>query len=268
MWKWEAEGQPKAVVVIVHSAYEHHSRYAWLIQKLRSSQFHVVMGDLPGHGVEVEQESELDEYVHKEKFDTYLVYVKKLFDVGIAEGLPLFIIGHGMGATLVLRVLQEEKVECAGVVLSSPWLALEHQPPKLTNMLAKLTPTMKINHQIGIEQLTRNYDVYVDLREDKYYSSMVTASWYKDLQNLMKTVSQAEPEIYDIPFLLHSAERDKITNIDEAKNWLFNRELSELQYKKWPLLYHDIHLEPEREEVFLYTESFMHGVLRSLGYIV
>ena len=30
MWKWEAEGQPKAVVVIIHSAYEHHRWYAWL----------------------------------------------------------------------------------------------------------------------------------------------------------------------------------------------------------------------------------------------
>ncbi|MET1013120.1 MAG: alpha/beta hydrolase, partial [Paenisporosarcina sp.] len=34
MWKWEAEGQPKAVVAIIHSAYEHHRRYAWLIEKL------------------------------------------------------------------------------------------------------------------------------------------------------------------------------------------------------------------------------------------
>lgn len=50
MWKWDAEGQPKAVVAIFHSAYEHHAWYAWLIEKLRGSGFHVVMGDLPGHG--------------------------------------------------------------------------------------------------------------------------------------------------------------------------------------------------------------------------
>ena len=46
MWKWEAEEKPKAVIVIVHSAYEHHRRYAWLIEKLRSSNCHIVMGDL------------------------------------------------------------------------------------------------------------------------------------------------------------------------------------------------------------------------------
>ena len=65
MWKWEAEGQPKAVVAIVHNAYEHHSRYAWLIQKLRSGGFHVVTGDLPGHGAEARQNTSrrhFDEY--------------------------------------------------------------------------------------------------------------------------------------------------------------------------------------------------------------
>ncbi|MEG0386151.1 MAG: alpha/beta hydrolase, partial [Solibacillus sp.] len=50
MWKWEAEGQPKAVVAILHSAYEQHHWYAWLIERFRSAGFHVVMGDLPGHG--------------------------------------------------------------------------------------------------------------------------------------------------------------------------------------------------------------------------
>lgn len=264
MWKWEADGQPKAVVVIVHSAYEHHSRYAWFIQKLRNSQFHVVMGDLPGHGAGVDS----DKYVHNEKFETYIAYVKKLCEVGIADGLPLFIIGHGLGATLVMRVLQREKIECAGVVLSSPWLELEHQPPKFSNVLAKLSSSMKIDHQIETELLTRNYDVYVELREDEHYNSMITASWYRDLQNMMKEVNQSERKIPDIPILLHIAGMDKITNTDEAKSWLFHQQLSEIHYKKWKRLYHDVYQEPEREEVFYYTESFIHSVLRSLGYII
>lgn len=57
MWKWEAEGQAKAVVVFIHSAYEHHRRYAWLIEKLRMSGMHVITGDLPGHGEESRRKS-------------------------------------------------------------------------------------------------------------------------------------------------------------------------------------------------------------------
>lgn len=262
MWKWEAEGQPKAVVAIIHNAYEHHSRYAWFIQKLRSSNFHVVMGDLPGHGAAEGKE------VHDEKFKTYVNYVKKLLDVGIADGLPLFIMGHGLGATLAMHILQTEKIICAGVILSSPWLQLDHQPAKYSNVLTKLASSMKINHQIEIELLTRNTDLYIEANDDKYYSSTVTAAWFRELQNFMKAVGQYEGRIRKVPVLLHTAGNDKITDIDVSKAWLLNQNLKEFQYKEWKQLYHDVYQEPERDEVFLYTEAFMHTTLRSLGYIV
>lgn len=262
MWKWEAEEQPKAVVAIVHSAYEHSQRFAWLIQKLRSRNFHVVMGDLPGHG---EQSSSK---VHDETFTTYIDYVEKLLDVAITERLPLFIFGHGLGATLVMYVLQKKKIECAGVVLSSPWLHLQHNPPKYATVLTKLSSSMKVDHELTIEKLTRNYDIYIEAREDEYYNTVVTASWYKELQTLMKLVSLNEKKIQDIPVLLHTAERDQVVKIDETKKWLMNQGLSEFHYKEWKSLYHDVYQEPERDEVYQYTESFMHTTLRSLGYIV
>lgn len=262
MWKWEAEGQPKAVVAIVHNAYEHHSRYAWFIQKLRSSNFHVVMGDLPGHG------GQEGRTIHDEGFKTYINYVKRLLDVGIADGLPLFIIGNGLGATLAMHVLQREKIVCAGVILSSPWLQLHHQPAKYSNVLTKLTSSMKVNHKIDIELLTRNTELYIEARDDKNYSSIVTAGWYRELQTLMKAVSQHEGTIRNIPVLLQTAGDDKIADGHVAKAWLLNQQLTEFQYKEWKGLYHDLYQEPEREEVFLYTEAFMHTTLRSLGYIV
>lgn len=262
MWKWEAEGQPKAVVAIIHSAYEHHSRYAWLIQTLRNNNFHVVMGDLPGHGPQT------GPTVHDEKFDKYLKYVKELLKIGIADGLPLFIMGHGLGATMVMRILQTEEVLCAGVILSSPWLELDHQPSKYSNVLSKFSPTMKINHNISTELLTRNYESYIEAREDKLYNSLVTAGWYKEMQGFMRSVNLYEGKFPTVPVLLHIAGNDKITNTSVAKNWLLKQNLTEFQYKEWKRLYHDVYQEPERDEVYLYTESFMHGALRSLGYIV
>lgn len=262
MWKWEAEGQPKAVVAIIHNAYEHHRRYAWFIQKLRNSNFHVVMGDLPGHGMQDGRT------IHNEKFDTYVNYVKKLLDVGIADGLPLFIVGHGLGATVAMRVLQTEKIVCAGAILSSPWLSLKHQPTKFSSVLSKLSSSMKINHDIEIELLTRNTDIYLESKNDKLYSSTVTAGWYRELQQFMKAVHQYEGTIRNVPVLMHVAGDDKITHIEAAREWLLRQQVTEFQYKAWKGLYHDLHQEPERDEVFLYTEAFMHTTLRSLGYVV
>jgi len=51
MWKWEADGEAKAVIVMVHGELEHHGRYGWLIEQWRLAGFHVIMGDLPGQGL-------------------------------------------------------------------------------------------------------------------------------------------------------------------------------------------------------------------------
>ena len=249
-------------MAIVHNVYEHHSRNAWLIQKLRNSGFHVVTGDLPGHGAEAVGK------IHDEQFDAYAKFVEKLIAVGLDDNLPLFIIGHGIGATFVMRLLQRKKIECAGVVFSSPWLALRHQPPKFSNVLTKFSSSMKLNHEIDIEMLTRNSDLYEEAKQDDFYNAECTVAWYKELQAFMKLVAQSEGSIHDIPVLMHIAEEDKITDIALAKKWFIRQDLSEFQYKQWKRLYHDVYQEPEREEVYLYTESFMNNVLRSLGYVV
>lgn len=262
MWKWEAEGQPKAIVVIVHNVYEHHQRYAWLIQQLRNNGFHVVMGDLPGHG------SNITKPFHSESFHSYEEHVKSLISVGLQDNYPLFILGHGIGATLVFRLLQKEKIECAGVIASSPWLSLSYQPSKLTNVLTKINSAMKLDHEIDIGLLTRNSSYFEQFKDDSHYKTTVTAAWFNEMQALMKAVLQSERTIFNVPLLIHTAENDKITYTDVTKLWLNKQDLSEYQFKEWKHLYHDVYHEPEREELYLYTQSFMNNVLRSLGYIV
>lgn len=127
---------------------------------------------------------------------------------------------------------------------------------------------MKINHNVEIELLTRNTEIYLESKNDKLYSSTVTAGWYRELQQFMKAVAQYDGTIRNVPVLMHVAEEDKMIHIETAKEWLLRQQITEFQYKEWKGLFHDLHQEPEREEVFLYTEAFMHTTLRSLGYVV
>ncbi|QGM29467.1 alpha/beta fold hydrolase [Bacillus sp. N3536] len=263
MWKWESDEKAKAVVIIVHSAYEHHRRYAWLIEKLRSSNCHIVMGDLPGHGELVRTKT-----IHDESFDLYKDYIKQAVQVAVSYDLPIFIVGHGLGATLVMKMLHKLEVEYAGVILTSPWLLLKKLPSKWTKALAKISVQQKINHDIELKELTRNYSAYQNLVNDPYYRTIISHDWYKELENEMKTVSQYPESIPNVPVLLMTGERDKITDTAAAKAWLKKQELSDYQFKEWKNCFHDLYLEPEREEIFTYSHSFINNVLRSIGYIV
>ena len=87
---------------------------------------------------------------------------------------------------------RRKKIECAGAVFSSPWLALRHQPPKFSNVLTKFSSSMKLNHEIDIEMLTRNSDLYEEAKQDDFYNDEFTVAWYKELQSFMKLVAQSE----------------------------------------------------------------------------
>lgn len=266
MWKWEADEQPKAVVAIIHSAYEEHRWYAWLIEKLRSAGFHVVMGDLPGHG----DGSKYARY-HDEDFQDYTIYTKQLFKVALEYDLPLFVIGHGLGATIAMHVLQKRNIECAGFIMTSPWFHLKLAPGKMSTALTSfsaITSNVKIKHELTLQHFTRNVDIYKELNEHFPLNNTVTVSWYRDIQQTMRQLRDPERLHPNMPLLLMTGRNDKIIDHAAVKQWLLQQKLTEFQYKEWPDCLHSLYFELEREEVYRYTEDFMKNVLRSLGYIM
>ncbi|MFC7686753.1 alpha/beta hydrolase [Ureibacillus sp. GCM10028918] len=266
MWKWEAEGQAKAVVVILHSAFENHQWYAWLIEKLRTEGFTIVMGDLPGHGKNAKYAK-----IHDEDIKEYSDFIKKLMQNALLYQLPVFIMGHGFGATLAINYLKKNTVECAGLILTSPWLSLRKTTNLITNAmtsLGSLASNKKMSLNLDKKWLTRNNDGYQELSDNVPYHSNVTVGWYKEVQTLMKNILAEQENNLTLPVLLLSAKQDKITDPASGRKWLFNQKSKEIQYKEWPYSYHNLFHDNEREEIFIYSRDFMNNVMRSLGYII
>ncbi|MBS7345768.1 MAG: alpha/beta hydrolase [Caryophanon sp.] len=267
MWKWEAEGTPKAVVAIIHSAYEYHYWYMWLIDQLRAQGYEVVMGDLPGHG-----DSRRRERVHNERFTQYETFVQQTIQVAAKEQLPVFVIGQGLGATLVIQALRNQHVEVAGVALLSPWLQLHNTPSKLSGALAtmsKIAGNMKLTHGISLRDVTTQPQLFEDFENESIYSTKITVSWYRELQLLMKDVqAPSTTQLPNKPMLLMTGALDRITDTAVPRRWLMQQSLSEFQYKEWPNSSHNLHMSVEREEVLHYILDFFANVLRALGYIV
>ncbi|MED3662498.1 alpha/beta hydrolase [Ureibacillus sp. FSL K6-8385] len=265
MWKWETEKQPKAVVVIVHSAFEHHRWYAWLIEKLRTEGFHVVMGDLPGH-----EEGSKYTRVHDELIDEYLLFIKQLMKSALQYQLPVFLIGHGFGGTLAIQFLRKTKPECAGVILSSPWLELQKHSNLLASALASMNiaPNKKISLELSKRLLTRNPNGIEEMADDVPYHSNVTGRWYRDVLQLMRNLSMQQERTLTLPILLMTSGKDKVADSDAARKWLLLQQTKEFQYKDWPHSCHNIFHDQDREAAFLYMKDFINNVLRSIGYIV
>jgi lysophospholipase len=267
MWKWEAEGEPKAVVVIIHGAMEHHRRYGWLIEKWRLSGFHVIMGDLPGQGLTTRAGRG-----HIDSFDEYIFEVKDWIQAAYQFNLPVFLIGHSMGGLIAIRLLEEERMNLAGVILSSPCLGLVKTPSNLLNLLSFglniVAPSLKLKSGLTVEMATRNEEVRDADKNDTLYITKVSVRWYRELIHATKLAFEQINKIQDIPFLVMQGGDDKIVNKETVKNWFNLVPLSEKRFKEWPKCYHEIFNEPEREEVFEYANDFFNSQLKAIGYIV
>ena len=267
MWKWEAEGEAKAVIVMVHGAMEHHRRYGWLIEMWRTSGFHIIMGDLPGQGMTTRSRRG-----HIDSFDEYIFEVKDWIQAAYTYDLPVFLLGHSMGGLIAIRLLQEEHLNLAGVILSSPCLGLVQTPSNFLNILSLglnvIYPKLKMNSGLTVEMATRNEDVREADLNDTLYVTKVSIRWYRELVAAMKNAFENLGKIQDVPMLVMQGGDDKIVNKQVVREWFNQVPLSEKRFKEWQKCYHEIFNEPERDEVFEYAKDFVISQLKSIGYIV
>ncbi|PLR79444.1 phospholipase [Bacillus sp. V3-13] len=267
MWKWEAEGEAKAVIVMVHGAFEHHRRYGWLIEMWRLSGFHVIMGDLPGQGMTTRSRRG-----HIDSFDEYLTVVKDWIEAAYQFNLPVFLVGHSLGGLISIKLLQEEELNIAGVILSSPCLGLVEYPSKMLNMISLglnfILPALRIESGLTVEMATRNDDVRDADLNDSLYVTKVSIRWYREMMRAMKEVFENMEATQDIPMLVMQAGNDKIVNKANVKDWFNQVPLSEKRFKEWPNCYHEIFNEPERDDVFEYAKDFVISQLKVIGYLV
>lgn len=263
MWKWEAEGEAKAVIVIIHGAMEHHRRYGWLTQQWREAGFHVVMGDLPGHGLTTRSRRG-----HIDSFEEYLDEAKKWIDAAFQFQLPVFILGHSMGGLIAVRLLQKERMQVAGVVLSSPCLGLFKKPSALlrgaTVVLDKIFPALRVSSGLTLDVLTRNEDVRELDRKDTLYVKKVSVRWYRQLDHSMRAALGQASRTQDIPLLVVQGGDDQVVNKTDVQTWFNTVPLSEKRYKEWPKCYHEVFNEPERQEIFRYVQDFVDSQLRAI----
>ncbi|RST76465.1 alpha/beta hydrolase [Siminovitchia acidinfaciens] len=265
MRKWEAVGKAQGVIVIVHGAMEHQGRYSWLREMWVLSGFHVVMGDLPGQGL-----STRSHRGHIDTFDEYVIEVKKWVIEAERYRLPVFLLGHSMGGLTVIRLLQEEQHEVAGVIFSSPCLGLVNYPSLPINALSVglnwIAPELKVDSQLDVDLATRNIDVKDRALNDSLFVTKVSVRWYRELLKAMKEAFTNISNFPDIPLLVMQGGDDKIVNKAEVRNWFNELAISEKLYKEWPKCYHEIFNEPEREMIFNYAKYFAELQLRLSHY--
>jgi acylglycerol lipase len=252
--EWNPENPGKAVIALVHGHGEHSGRYQYLADFYTKNGFAVISFDLFGHGKSGGQRGHLpEENAYFSSIGNMLSYASSQY-----PNQPVFLRGHSLGGALVLWYCLERKPKINGVISTAPLFATSEPVPPLKLFLAKtmnsIYPALSMKSEINVDALSRDKSVIENYKADPLVHGSISARLGWTIIEKGKWMLEHAKE-FELPLLLMVGTGEKIVNrldIDQ-----FAKNVSDIDYKIWDNLYHELHNEPEKETVLKYELNWV-----------
>ena len=252
---WDPEVEPRAVVCLVHGLGEHSGRYAHVAASLTRVGYALLAYDLPGHGRSEGQRG------HADSFESLMKDIDWILEESsrLHLGKPRFLYGHSLGALMVLNYPLRRKTELAGVIASGPGLRspLTEQKFKLAfaRVFGTLFPTYSIPTGLEAWTISRDSEVVRTYVNDPLVHGVTTLGMAKSTMPSIPWVFKHAAE-FPVPLLIQQGTRDKLTYPDGAEKFA-SLVKGDCTLKMWEGLHHEVHNEPEKDQVIAYMIDWM-----------
>ncbi len=257
---WLPEGEPRAVLLIVHGLAEHSGRYGNVVNRFVPLGYAVYGMDHLGHG-----KSE-GRRVHVERFDDYMSTLKVYFDK-IREwqpNKPIFLVGHSMGGLIGAVYLLDHQAELAGAVLSGPAVKIpEYVTPFILfmgKMLSALVPKygLLLLDANGVSRDPAVVQAYVS--DPLVHRGKATACLAAEMLKAMQTVSGQAARI-TLPIMIVQGSADKLVNPAGAQMVYDAVSSVDKEIRIYDGFYHEVFNEPEHDKVLHDVEIWLEAHL-------
>lgn len=279
--EWLPEGEPKAIVQLVHGMVEYIERYDDFANFLASKGFMVVGHDHLGHGQSVQSVEDWG-YISEDCPARHLIRDIHRLRVDIQKknpGIPYFIAGHSMGSYLLRRYLTHKGAGLAGAIIigtgqesdmavrsglmlvraTAKAKGWRHRSDKLQNLTYSsaykqydLTRTDLENSWVCSDpEVMKNY--YSDPR----CSFLFTTSGFEALLSTVLFDNQKrniEMIPKNLPIYIISGEGDPVGNLGKGVKEVYQKYvkagITNIECKLYPDMRHEILNEPGKQEVY------------------
>lgn len=253
--EWVPDEDMKGIVCVVHGLGEHSGRYAHFGEFLTTNAFVLNTFDLRGHGKSEGPRGHSPSLeVIYDDFSLFLEHARDLH-----PNQPIFLYGHSLGGMLVLDYAIREEPSINAIISTSPILRPAFEPPawKITlgRVMYRIMPTLAMSNELDRDALSRDPKVVEAYNADPLVHDRISSRLAIDMLDgglwLLDNAHQLR-----IPTLLVHTSADKICSAPASQE--FAQKAGDIcTLKLWEGLYHEIHNEPEKEDVIKFTLAWI-----------
>ena len=176
------------------------------------------------------------------------------------DDTPLFVLGHSHGGLVVLAAGIGGKLNCAGVILSAPFLAIGMNVPWWRLAVARvgsvIAPSIRVRTGVGGLALSRDETKVAETRADPLCTGVGTPRWFVSMRRVQAEVCARAGE-FRIPLLMLVAGADSVAD-SAASIDFFRRAGSNVKtLKEYPEHRHELLREIGREAIFAEIRGWM-----------
>lgn len=253
-WTWE--GKPKAVVVLIHGLGEHIGRYDHVAAALNQRGYVLTGFDLRGHGRSEGLRGHTPSLrAYYNDLDQFLSLVEERF-----PKIPRILYGHSVGGVLVLTYTPSRYPKVIGVVATAPAFVTVTRSQKiklaLANILGTLWPTFTLSNGLDPNTLSHDPEVVRAYVTDPLVHDRVTAGWGKATLSIFEAAKMTAAD-FPVPVLVMHGTEDKLGLPAGSKGWAEHAPADKCTLKMWEGLDHEIHNEPQKDQVLGYMMDWM-----------
>ena len=249
---WEPNNKrPKAVLALVHGLGEHTGRYLHVGKTMTEAGYALVGFDLRGHGKSGGARG------HFPSLAAVMQDIRQFFKFLVQRypDIPHFLYGHSLGGLLSLSYALQYKTGLNGVIVTGAALRspLQEQKGKIAmvNALGSILPAVILPSGLDATTISRDADVV-----KKYVNDPLVHD--KSSLGLGKTALKAidlcfaRAKEFSFPLLIMHGAADQLTFPSGSEDFarLASENNKDVTLKLWDGLYHEVHNEPEKAEVF------------------
>lgn len=246
--KWLPDGNPKALILLIHGYAEHSGRYQYFAEHCLDKGYGVYAVDHWGHGQSDGTPGFVPDFsVYHDGVEQLLARAKQDF-----PELPVVLVGHSMGGLISATYLLSRQSEFAAAVLSGPAVKAAEEPSAflkaISGFLARSFPKLGVL-ELDPNGVSRDPDVVADyLADPLVYNGKMGARLAAEMLRNMTLVQQNAEQI-SLPLLMLHGEKDSLAAAEGSSFLDAHISSIDKMLKIYPELFHEIFNEPEKDQV-------------------